>query len=440
MEHLHNLSQLLLDYFNKYSEATKSNQFLAMLLAGGFFGALWYRGLSVLVFIKNRITDIFLVRVDFSWTTEDISEMRIFGNGFLNFISANCKIYSLSLATYSPNTREFMGVSIKNPAPKFSLSNGFYLVRYKYVFFLVSIANHIDYGISRTTTVIRFFKWNFGTIEEIVDIVNHRDYDDVIMIGHLDKDGSWLYTEKDTSTFVPPPVTSVYDMIAALITKWLTNRKEGKYIGLPNKLSLLLKGPPGTGKSTMIETIGARFFSRVYYVQLSLMTDSVAANLPSTIDPGSLVVFEDPNFSKEYIERDSSKLSVSALLNLLESSTGLKDCVVVINHNNPETFDPRFLQAGRIGHTFALLHWTEEELKLFLDRHYPDRDICVTKYFSCLVDPATRNPKRCELAPAAYATCVSDNIDDYDGFLKSLGVFGQIERERLKNLRQFSIT
>jgi mitochondrial chaperone BCS1 len=157
--------------------------------------------------------------------------------------------------------------------------------------------------------------------------------------------------------------------------------RKGKFavIGFPYKLGLLLHGPPGTGKTSLIKAVAQYTKRHIVSVSLSkiktnqeLMDAVFDLRFPiegrfvmEDIDcAGASVVHARKDDSEEEEERsvaksrrrkwlsaaekESDKLNLSGLLNVLD---GVIDCpgrIVIMTTNHPEKLDPALIRPGRV--------------------------------------------------------------------------------------------
>ena len=273
------------------------------------------------------------------------------------------------------------------------------------------------------------FAWNKKIFEKIVISVTKppEKAKDWIVVMTNTGGGGWNKSVVDKRS-VDTVITKKGAEIIERINKWKANHAANKFAGLPGKLSFLLSGPPGTGKSSIITAIASVTDLPIYNIKVGSTSDSGIASLTTSIPSMSIVVIEDAPFTVEDMNNPASRVTPSTLLNFLEGTGGLNNCIVIATHNNPEKFDPRFLQAGRVGHQIVLNHWEAEEFTCFVERYYPGREYCVASYLSKMLvtdknwDKHFDGYKRLKKSPAAIATLAADYIDDYIGFVKALDI------------------
>jgi hypothetical protein len=209
-----------------------------------------------------------------------------------------------------------------------------------------------------------------------------------------------------------------------VISKFHHNKALLASLGLPNKLCILLHGPPGTGKSSAILTIASYLQKNIYYMSfknietnehLQMMFDHVVKNCNKGI-----IVIEDIDaigtlchrrFQEyEIVEADESSsssqktdaLTLSFFLNLIQGTITPDGLIFIATTNHLDKLDPAFYRAGRFD--FKLNMGTCDAYQLhkiymkFIGRSIPE------KYVQLLVDK--------QLTPATFIFTVKDYIND----------------------------
>ncbi|KAL4138000.1 hypothetical protein PRIC2_001509 [Phytophthora ramorum] len=233
--------------------------------------------------------------------------------------------------------------------------------------------------------------------------------------------------------------------------------RSGKFAikGFPYKLGLLLHGPPGTGKTSLIKAVAQHTKRHIVTVSLGkVKTNQELMNalfdLRFTVEGVDLPVnmsFEDVVFVMEDIDcaasvvmarenkpeasrrqrkrygssSASDKLNLSGLLNVLD---GVIDCpgrIVIMTTNHPEKLDPALIRPGRVNKKLMLGYMNNVQVQNMVEY-----------YFATSFTPAQTETLQnaviegaVPITPAAVEAlcCEHDDVDAaFAGFLHMLQV------------------
>ena len=166
----------------------------------------------------------------------------------------------------------------------------------------------------------------------------------------------------------------------------LTRFKEDKQLmeelGVPNKLNIMLCGPPGTGKSTCVVAAATYLGKDIYYVngasiQSNRDLQEVYDYIPKNCPQGGILVFEDVDAACPVLlkrnhaktssllpalnsstgnnkEKDTEPLTLDYWLNLAQGIVTPDGLVTIFTTNHIDDLDPAFRRDGRIDCTVTL--------------------------------------------------------------------------------------
>lgn len=153
--------------------------------------------------------------------------------------------------------------------------------------------------------------------------------------------------------------------LSADVLRFMTDpdvRERHRRYGVPYKLNVLLHGPPGTGKTSLIDSIAGELGSDVFLVQFTarLRDTDLAVALKRVADhPNPVVVMEDVDcMFSERKRHDSSKNAVTlgGLLNSLDGMYRPEGSVVFLTTNDPSCLDAAVTRSRRIDRTLHMSH------------------------------------------------------------------------------------
>lgn len=145
-------------------------------------------------------------------------------------------------------------------------------------------------------------------------------------------------------------------------TYFLNNKEDYYSINIPWKMSILLHGKPGTGKTSLIRALASDFKLDVCIINLAWMSDDMLQNAVSTCPSNSIILFEDFDASTAAVktrsvndkntkaaENDSfTGLTLSGILNTLDGISSLDGTIMFFTTNHIECLDDALIRDGRI--------------------------------------------------------------------------------------------
>lgn len=131
---------------------------------------------------------------------------------------------------------------------------------------------------------------------------------------------------------------------------------------IPRRLTILLSGPPGFGKTTLITAIAKEMDLNIYATSLSQLTDGSLPFLFDNIKKNSCLVFEDidsmtVNREEEQkitggiassLVQKQNPVSLSAFLNFLDGIYAAEGSIIIMTTNYPEKLDSALIRGERV--------------------------------------------------------------------------------------------
>lgn len=193
------------------------------------------------------------------------------------------------------------------------------------------------------------------------------DRDETIRV-YLWHNGSYLLADRKRkraldTIFLPEAQKA---KVVADVEAFLQARDRYIERGIPYRRGYLFKGPPGTGKTSLIFAIASRINKPVYIVNLNAIENDTALQAAFN-EAGSegIVVIEDADTAKITHDREAEStatvevsekkgITLSGLLNAVDGIAARDGRLLFITSNHADVLDPALLRPGRIDVTEEL--------------------------------------------------------------------------------------
>lgn len=203
-------------------------------------------------------------------------------------------------------------------------------------------------------------------------------------------------TTKNLKSFrtdeVMPPVLpegkleEIEDDLATFYSKrqWYLDR------GIPFRRGYCFEGEPGTGKSSIIQYLAARFHKSIYYVTAETLRSDKLAEAIAAFNNGHFLVIEDIDCLYSGREAMDNRLPpFNEVLNTLDGFLAPKHIVLMITTNRLDVLDKALLRPGRIDKIVNLGHADSSQITRLMNRFFPGEMVKISNVFSGLHTPAT---------------------------------------------------
>lgn len=178
--------------------------------------------------------------------------------------------------------------------------------------------------------------------------------------------------------------------------------------GIPYKLTIILEGPPGTGKTSIIRSLAHEFNRNLCLINLGNMSDSDLQKAIMGSPSRSIIAIEDFDASECLSKRSSNKtekdekgtacigVSLSGFLNTLDGVIPLDDTIIILTTNHLDSVDPAIYRKGRVDNVIHIGDVPAESIKEYSLKQFPDEPFHEADFVDsrgCLIHEAIRECK-----------------------------------------------
>lgn len=321
-------------------------------------------------------------------------------------------------------------VSFDRDSVSFGPGTGFHWFFHngRYFWFRLKRLESSGTDIEKEEFTIYTFGRSIEPFKKLVEEFRIKPDDDTIrtwQVKDLDWDVSgYLRTDVDENLVIDPEVDA---QLFGSMDWFIDNREWFKRRGQPYKKTVLLYGPPGCGKTSLVKR-----FARKYNRDLhSLNLQNHGRALPlliSKLKAGDILLIEDfddvitlhkragmshtinDNFKEEAIKASeifTADISLSMFLNVLQGVVELHDIVIFLSTNRLWILDPAIYRKGRVDNLIEVLPLKNPEIHRFIDMVYEE-----PSYDRSLVFKPT---------PASFlGSTFQENPEDLNAFIQAV--------------------
>lgn len=156
--------------------------------------------------------------------------------------------------------------------------------------------------------------------------------------------------------------------------QWYSDR------GIPYRRGYLLFGPPGSGKTSLIQALAGELEYNICILNLAekTLTDDRLNHLMNNVPARSLLLLEDVDSAFSERKQSSeqgyfSGVTFSGLLNALDGVASADERIIFMTTNHPERLDPALIRPGRVDVKELLDNATGDQIYRMFERFYGDK-------------------------------------------------------------------
>jgi len=144
--------------------------------------------------------------------------------------------------------------------------------------------------------------------------------------------------------------------------------------GIPYRRGYLLYGPPGSGKTSVIQALAGELDYSICILNLAeiTLTDDRLNHLMNNVPNRSILLLEDVDsaFTENRKQHQETGVTFSGLLNALDGVTSAEERIIFMTTNHPERLDPALIRPGRVDFKELLDNATPEQIERMFVRFY----------------------------------------------------------------------
>ena len=147
-------------------------------------------------------------------------------------------------------------------------------------------------------------------------------------------------------------------------------------LGINHKMNLVLSGPPGSGKSSLMYSIASTLDKDIATIDFNnkALSDHAFICATNTIPKDSIFCLEDVDAL--YIEREKkeeNRVSFSCILNFLDGMYSKEDLISIITTNHIERLDKAIIRPMRIDNIIKFTYCSKYQYQVIFKLIFPDK-------------------------------------------------------------------
>jgi SpoVK/Ycf46/Vps4 family AAA+-type ATPase len=173
----------------------------------------------------------------------------------------------------------------------------------------------------------------------------------------------------------------------------------------PYKLGILLYGPPGNGKTSIINALAHYTKRNLKYLSLTTVeSDTALIKLTANVSQDDIMVIEDYDsfFDGRTPKHQDMNVTYSGLLNAISGVSGARGGIYVITTNLPEVLDKALVRKGRMDKSYLIDNPVKETIEDFMTFFF-DQQVTLPSY-----------QDKCKPFASVQSVCLTykDNVED----------------------------
>jgi chaperone BCS1 len=170
------------------------------------------------------------------------------------------------------------------------------------------------------------------------------------------------------------------DAIMADVREFLSSGQWYLDRGIPYRRGYLLHGPPGTGKSSLVQAIASELGYGICILNLAdgVVTDDRLGHLLNALPERTILLLEDIDAvsidgQQSPAQHGMGRLTLSGLLNALDGVGSSEERLVFMTTNHYDSLAPVLIRPGRIDVKMLVGLADADQVRRMFARFYPDQ-------------------------------------------------------------------
>jgi len=237
----------------------------------------------------------------------------------------------------------------------------------------------------------------------------HNTYSWKMKSANLNKNFNNLFLDND-----------IKKKINSSVNKLLTDDDFYNKFAIPRKLTFLVHGTPGCGKSALYLTLANTYKMPVYIIKPDIISDNNAVEIISSIPDNSILLFEEidtfgiQNRNDSIIDQNNMK----KLLTMFEILDGYYTLpyksIIIITTNYLDRLDQALYRKGRVDHVIEFTKPKYDTVKEMFEYYYNQTQM------TSVNDDDIKWTLLAKRSFVDYLTAIMNHIDNPKGALKVL--------------------